>query len=66
MTCESCQGSGFYTYSTDEGRFWEPCTCAAGIALTAELREGQADIKAGRLHKWSDIRRSRSGPPQET
>lgn len=22
-----------------------------------DLRQGEADIKAGRLHKWSDIRR---------
>jgi hypothetical protein len=65
VTCESCHGNGFYTYETDEGRFWGPCACAAGITLIAELLEGQADIKAGRLHKWLDIRRPRSGPPQE-
>lgn len=57
VTCPTCNGSGIVTWQADGKGWWEPCICAAGIRLSAELRKGRADIKAGRLHKWSDVRR---------
>lgn len=39
------------------GKEWDVCKCEKGKAFAAELDKGIADIKAGRLHRWEDVRR---------
>lgn len=55
--CADCHGSGILTWQDGEARHWSPCGCQAGDALSGAIAQGGKDIRAGRLHKWSDVRR---------
>jgi hypothetical protein len=55
VTCPKCKDNGI-VIDRAEGT-WDVCTCAAGKRESAAIRKGEADIVAGRLHKWSEVRR---------
>lgn len=53
--CPDCGGAG--TLIDRKAGTWDVCKCPAESAVTAEIKQGEADIKAGRLHRWDDVRR---------
>ena len=53
--CDRCGDSGAVV---DRSRGeWDVCSCEAGRMLSAEIAQGERDIRAGRLHRWEDVRR---------
>jgi predicted transcriptional regulator len=53
--CATCKDNGILI-DRAEGT-WDVCSCASGEAVSEAIRKGEADIEAGRLYKWSEVRR---------
>lgn len=53
--CKRCHGGGILLDTVN--RYWDTCSCEDGRKVSAEIEQGYADIRAGRLHRWEDVRR---------
>ena len=55
MKCPKCKDNGILI--DRKAGTWDVCSCASGERVSADIRKGEEDIAAGRLYKWSEIRR---------
>ncbi len=56
VKCDRCEGGGIILDTVN--RYWDSCSCEAGRLVSEEIEKGYADVRAGRLHPWEDVRRS--------
>ncbi len=58
--CLRCGDGGIILDTVN--RYWDVCQCKAGRQVHEELEQGAADIRAGRLVRWEDVRRNLEPP----